>query len=234
MLGTKVLSAVATKDGVIIDTLSSASAQATQIQSSVALVCVGRKPFVRGLGLEELGIKMTNGTISVDENYRTNYSNIYAVGDVISGPMLAHKAEEEAIAAVEIMAGQKGHLNYNTIPSVIYTSPEVASVGASEQQLLQKNIDYKVGKFPFLANSKARSAFETEGFVKILADKKTDQILGAHIIGANAGIMINEISVGMEFCPSSEDIARICHPHPTLSEAVREAALAVDNKAINI
>jgi dihydrolipoamide dehydrogenase len=233
-LGTKVDSAVATNSNVKIDLELIDSKTRETIESDVALVSVGRKPFTKGLGLEGVGINLdATGRILVDQNYRTNHQSVYAIGDVISGPMLAHKAEEEAIAAVEIMAGQHGHVNYNLIPSVIYTSPEVASVGATEQQLKQAKVPYKVGKFPFLANSKARTSTHTEGFVKILADQNTDKILGAHIIGNEASVMISEITLGMEFSASAEDIARTCHPHPTLSEAVREAALAVDGKAIN-
>lgn len=233
-LGTKVQSATATKDHVAISLQSISTKLEEEICSDIALVSVGRKPFTQDLGLADVGVNLDDlGRVVVDGYFRTNHPSIYAVGDVIAGPMLAHKAEEEAIAAVENMAGQSGHVNYRTIPSVIYTSPEVASVGATEQQLKADNIDYKVGKFPFLANSKARTALSTEGFVKILADKKTDRILGAHIIGSNASVMISEITLGMEFSASSEDIARTCHPHPTLSEAIREAALAVDGKAIN-
>lgn len=233
-MGHKVLSAKTSQDGVSLDIEDLASSTVKALQADVALVCVGRKPFTANLGLESVGINLDkHGRINVDKHFRTNVDNIYAVGDVISGPMLAHKAEEEAIAAVEIMAGQAGHVNYNTIASVIYTSPEVASVGASEQQLKEQNITYNVGKFPFLANSKARASLETAGFVKILADKQTDRILGAHIIGANAGNMISQLALAMEFGASSEDIARTCHPHPTLSEAVRQAAMATYSKAIN-
>jgi dihydrolipoamide dehydrogenase len=233
-LGTKVNSASLQGEVVELVIESAATQQTQKITADVVLVSVGRKPFTQGLGLESAKISLdAAGKIIVDSNYRTSVESIFAIGDVISGPSLAHKAEEEAIAAVEIMAGQKGHVNYKTIPSVIYTSPEVASVGASEQDLKKAGVDYKVGKFPFVANSKARTALHTEGFVKILADKRSDLILGAHIIGHEAGILINEITVGMEFSASAEDIARTCHPHPTLSEAVREAALAVDGKAIN-
>jgi dihydrolipoamide dehydrogenase len=233
-LSTKVQSATVEKSGVKIKLQKLVDQAEEEITSDVALVSVGRKPHTQDLGLEVLGINLDSvGRIIVNSHFKTNKSSIYAVGDVIAGPMLAHKAEEEAIAAVENMAGQSGHVNYQTIPSVIYTYPEVASVGATEQQLKQDGVQYKVGKFPFLANSKARTTLETEGFVKILADKKTDRILGAHIIGNNASVMISEITLGMEFSASSEDIARTCHPHPTLSEAVREAALAVDGKTIN-
>jgi len=201
----------------------------------VALVSVGRRANTNGLGLVELGVSVDQrGMISVNDHFQTNYPNIYAVGDVIKGPMLAHKAEEEAIAAVEFMNGQAGHVNYNLIPAVVYTWPEVASVGATEEDLKKADIEYKVGKFPFLANSRARSASNTEGMVKILADKKTDRVLGAHIIGPDAGTLIAEIVAYMEFGGSAEDIARTCHAHPTLNEAIKEAALAVDKRTINI
>jgi dihydrolipoamide dehydrogenase len=234
MLGTKVNSAISQENEVelLIESLTDSTTQ--KITANVALVAVGRRPFTSGLGLQDIKVGLdTSGKIIVDSSYRTNIKSIFAIGDVISGPSLAHKAEEESIAAVEIMAGQKGHVNYRLIPSVIYTDPEVASVGATERDLKKTGIEYKVGKFPFLANSKAKTSLNLQGFVKILADKHSDLILGAHIIGQEAGVLINEITVGMEFSASAEDIARTCHPHPTLSEAVRQAALAVDGKAIN-
>ncbi len=207
----------------------------SKISCDVALVSVGRRANTNGLGLAELGVSVDQrGIISVNDHFQTNYPNIYAVGDVIKGPMLAHKAEEEAIAAVEFMNGQAGHVNYNLIPAVVYTWPEVASVGATEEDLKKADIEYKVGKFPFLANSRARSASNTEGMVKIIADKKTDRVLGAHIIGPDAGTLIAEIVAYMEFGGSAEDIARTCHAHPTLNEAIKEAALAVDKRTINI
>ncbi len=207
----------------------------SKISCDVALVSVGRRANTNGLGLAELGVSVDQrGIISVNDHFQTNYPNIYAVGDVIKGPMLAHKAEEEAITAVEFMNGQAGHVNYNLIPAVVYTWPEVASVGATEEDLKKADIEYKVGKFPFLANSRARSASNTEGMVKILADKKTDRVLGAHIIGPDAGTLIAEIVAYMEFGGSAEDIARTCHAHPTLNEAIKEAALAVDKRTINI
>lgn len=199
------------------------------------LVAIGRKPNTSGLGLENLAIELdSKGSIKVDEKFRTKYSNIYAVGDVITGPMLAHKAEEEAVAAVENMAGQYGHVNYHVIPSVIYTWPEVASVGFNEKDLKEKNIEYKIGKFPFLANSRAKAINNTDGMVKIIADAKTDEILGAQIIAPEAGNMIHEVIVAMEFRASSEDLARTCHAHPTLNEAIKEACLAVDKRTINL
>ena len=200
----------------------------------VVLISVGRKPNTDNLNLETLGVKLDEKKrIKTDKNFQTNISNIYAIGDVIKGPMLAHKAEDEGIAVAENIAGQSGHVNYDTIPGVIYTSPEVAYVGKTEEQLKEANIKYKIGKFSFMANSRAKAIDEAEGFVKILADEKTDKILGAHIIGQHAGELIAEIVVGMEFGASAEDIARTCHAHPTFSEAVKEAALSVDKRAIH-
>tara|TARA_B110001452_G_scaffold237765_1_gene217816 strand:+ start:8 stop:1408 length:1401 start_codon:yes stop_codon:yes gene_type:complete len=200
----------------------------------VVLISVGRKPNTDNLNLETLGVKLDEKKrIKTDKNFQTNISNIYAIGDVIKGPMLAHKAEDEGIAVAENIAGQSGHVNYDTIPGVIYTSPEVAYVGKTEEQLKEANIKYKIGKFSFMANSRAKAIDEAEGFVKILADEKTDKILGAHIIGQHAGELIAEIGVGMEFGASAEDIARTCHAHPTFSEAVKEAALSVDKRAIH-
>ena len=235
ILGSKVTSAVASKKGVSLEVESVADGAKSKMSADVVLVAVGRNPNTEGLGLDKIGVKQDDrGRIITDQHFATNMSNIYAVGDVIAGPMLAHKAEEEAIAAVEMMAGQAGHVNYNTIPSVIYTWPEVASVGATEEELKAQGVDYKVGKFPFLANSRARSVGNTEGFVKLLADKTTDLVLGAHIIGPDAGTLIAEVVLGMEFYAASEDIARTCHAHPTLNEAVKEAALAVDKRTINM
>jgi dihydrolipoamide dehydrogenase len=235
MLSTKVLKAEQIKDQVELIISGVNETKETKITCDVALVSVGRKPNTDDLGLVEIGIEVDQrGMINVNDYFQTNCSNIYAVGDVIRGPMLAHKAEEEAIAAVEIMNGQAGHVNYNLIPAVVYTWPEVASIGATEEDLKKAGVDYKVGKFPFLANSRARSAGNTEGMVKILADSKNDRILGAHIIGPDAGTLIAEIVAYMEFGGAAEDIARTCHAHPTLNEAIREAALAVDKRAINI
>ncbi len=204
------------------------------ITADIVLVSVGRRPYTKDLGLEAVGIKLNkSGVIDVDSNFATDVKNIYAVGDVIKGPMLAHKAEEEAIAAVEIMAGQAGHVNYNAIPSVIYTSPEVASVGLTEEELKKQEIVYKVGKFPFLANSRARTIGNIDGMVKILADARTDRILAVHIIGPDAGSLIAEVTLGIEFYGAAEDIARTCHAHPTLNESIKEAALAVAGRSIN-
>ena len=198
------------------------------------LVSVGRKPYTEGLNLSKIGIKKDKkGRIEVNERLQTSVNNIYAIGDVIKGPMLAHKAEEEGIAVAEILAGQAGHVNYDIIPGVIYTSPEVATVGKTEEQLKEENKSYKIGKFPFLANSRAKVNNETEGFVKILADSKTDKVLGVHIIGPHCGDMIAEMALGMEFGASAEDIARTCHAHPTHTEAIKEAALAVDKRPIH-
>lgn len=204
-------------------------------KADVILVAVGRKAYVDGLALENVGIVLDKyGKIPVDSSFKTSRENIFAIGDVISGPMLAHKASEEGIAVAEIIAGQHGHVNYSAIPSVIYTHPEIASVGATEEQLKAQGIEYNIGKFPFVANSRARTTAETEGFVKIIACKKTDEVLGAHIIGPCAGELITEISLGIEFKAASEDIARTSHSHPGFSEAVKEAALAAFSKPIHI
>ncbi|AFB26403.1 MULTISPECIES: dihydrolipoyl dehydrogenase [spotted fever group] len=232
-LNTKVLSAEV-KSGKVNLTIEE-DGKSSVVTSDVVLMAVGRKAYTQNLGLESVGIITDKqGSIEINDRFQTAVSNIYAVGDVVKGAMLAHKAEEEAVAAVEIMAGQAGHVNYNLIPSVIYTYPEVASVGETEEQLKEKGINYKVGKFPFLANSRARAIGSTEGMVKILADSKTDRVLGAHIIGADAGTLIAALTAYMEFGAASEDIARTCHAHPTLSEAIKEAALSVDKRTINI
>ena len=204
------------------------------IEVDKVLVSVGRKPYTEGLNLTKVGVKKDNkGRIEVNSKLQTSVKNIYAIGDVIKGPMLAHKAEEEGIAVAEILAGQAGHVNYDVIPGVVYTSPEVATVGRTEEQLKDDNISYKVGKFPFLANSRAKVNNQTDGFVKILADSKTDKVLGVHIIGPHCGDMIAEMALAMEFGASSEDIARTCHAHPTHTEAIKEAALAVDKRPIH-
>jgi dihydrolipoamide dehydrogenase len=231
---TKVL-AVEKKSGkVVVKVEEVGNDGAQEINAEVVLVSVGRKAHTENLGLDKLGIVLDKQSkITVNERFQTTIPSVYAVGDVISGPMLAHKAEEEAVAAVEIMAGKAGHVNYNLIPSVIYTWPEVASVGLTEEQLKAAGISYKIGKFPFLANSRARAIGSTDGFVKILADSSTDKVLGAHIIGPEAGTIIAELTAYMEFGASAEDIARTCHSHPTLSEAVKEAALAVEGRAVN-
>ncbi len=209
--------------------------KALSLDADRVLVAVGRKAYVEGLGLDGVGVKYDPKTnkVAVDGHYRTNVPSITAIGDLIDGPMLAHKAEDEGVAVAEILAGKAGHVNYETIPSVIYTWPEMASVGITEEQAKERGQEYRVGKFPFLANGRAKAMDETEGFVKILADAKTDRVLGVHIFGPRASDMIAEAVTTMEFAGSSEDIARICHAHPTLSEAVKEAALAVDKRAIH-
>jgi dihydrolipoamide dehydrogenase len=208
---------------------------AETIEADVVLVAVGRVPYTEGLGLDEAGVKKDNrGRVIVDARYATNVAGIYAIGDVIAGPMLAHKAEDEGIAAAEIIAGQAGHVNYDAIPNVIYTYPELASVGKSEEELKEAGVAYHVGKFPFTANGRAKVNRTTEGFVKILADARTDRVLGVHILGPDAGNMIAEAAVAIEFGAAAEDIARTCHAHPTLPEAVKEAALAVARRAIHM
>ncbi len=210
------------------------NSKAENVEVDKVLVSVGRKPYTEGLNLTKVGVKKDNkGRIEVNNKLQTSINNIYAIGDVIKGPMLAHKAEEEGIAVAEILAGQAGHVNYDVIPGVIYTSPEVATVGKTEEQLKEQKKSYKVGKFPFLANSRAKVNNETDGFVKILADSKTDKVLGVHIIGPHCGDMIAEMALAMEFGASSEDIARTCHAHPTHTEAIKEAALAVDKRPIH-
>ncbi len=208
--------------------------QALTYDCDRVLVAVGRRPFADGLGLESLGVAVDKaGRVAVDHHFRTNVPGLSAIGDLIRGPMLAHKAEEEGVAVAEILAGKAGHVNYDTIPSVIYTWPEMASVGITEEQAKERGLDYRVGKFSFMANGRARAMDETEGFVKILADAQTDRLLGVHILGPRASDMIAEAVTTMEFAGSAEDIARICHAHPTLSEAVKEAAMAVDRRAIH-
>jgi dihydrolipoyl dehydrogenase len=212
-----------------------AGGAAETIDADVVLVSIGRVPFTEGLGLEDVGVKKDNkGRVIVDAHFATNVPGVYAIGDVIAGPMLAHKAEEEGVAVAELLAGQAGHVNYDVIPNVVYTFPEIASVGKSEDELKAAGVAYNVGKFPFTANGRAKVNHQTDGFVKILADAKTDRVLGVHIMGADAGNMIAEAAVAMEFGAASEDIARTCHAHPTLSEAVKEAALAVNKRAINM
>jgi dihydrolipoamide dehydrogenase len=211
-----------------------AGGEAKVLDADVVLIAVGRRPFTEGLGLEALGVKTERGRVVVDAHFATNVAGIYAIGDVIRGPMLAHKAEDEGVAVAELLAGQAGHVNYGVIPNVVYTSPEVASVGKSEEELKAEGVAYAVGKFPFTANGRARAMRHTEGFVKILADAATDRVLGGHIVGFGAGEMIHEIAVLMEFGGSSEDLARTCHAHPTMSEAVKEAAMAVAKRAIHI
>ena len=205
-----------------------------ELEADVALVSVGRKPNTNGLGLEKLSLKIDkHGFIETNENFQTSISNIYAIGDVIKGPMLAHKAEEDGVAAVEIINGEAGHVDYNLVPGIIYTSPEVAVIGKTEEELKAEGIAYNKGTFPLMANSRAKAISHTDGMVKILSDKSTDKILGAHMIGHEAGTVIHELSIAMGFGASSEDVARICHGHPTVNEAIKEAALATYSKAIH-
>ena len=219
--------------GAIVSTLDK-DGNKKDFECEIVLVSVGRKPNTEGLNLERVGVDLDEKKrVITDKNFRTSQNNIYAIGDVISGPMLAHKAEDEGIAVAENIVGQSGHVNYDTIPGVVYTSPEVAVIGKTEEQLKDLNIKYKTGKFSFMANSRAKAIDDAEGFVKILADEKTDKVLGAHLIGPHAGELIAEIGIAMEFGASSEDIARTCHAHPTFSEAVKEAALSVDKRAIH-
>jgi len=221
------------KNQVIVDFINNKSSKKERIQCDKALIAVGRKPNIDST-LIKLGVKLDKAKkIDVNKKFETSIKNIYAIGDVIKGPMLAHKAEDEGIAVAEIIAGQAGHVNYDVIPAVIYTSPEVASVGKTEEELKKENVSYKIGKFPFLANSRAKINNESDGFVKILAEEKTDKVLGVHMIGPHAGEMIAEMALAMEFGASSEDIARTCHAHPTHTEAIKEAALAVDKRPIH-
>ena len=234
-LGSKVTSAEKTADGVDLTVEPSKGGPVEHIKADLVLLAIGRLPYSAGLGLAEAGVALdAKGRVITDEHFGTNIGGIYAIGDVISGPMLAHKAEDEGVAVAEILAGQAGHVNYGAIPSVIYTWPEVASVGATEDELKQAGREYRVGKFPFTANGRARAIGNTDGFVKILSDKATDAVLGAHILGPDAGTLIAELVTAIEFGASAEDVGRICHAHPTLNEAVKEAALAVEGRALHI
>jgi dihydrolipoamide dehydrogenase len=235
LLSTKVVGASKGADGITLTLEPAAGGDKTVLVADVVLVSIGRRPYTDGLGLETVGVELdSRKRIAVDAHFRTNVPGIYAVGDVIIGAMLAHKAEEEVVALVEQLAGQKTHVNYDAVPSIVYTWPEVASVGKTEEELKAAGIAYKIGKFPFLANARARTGGETEGFVKILADSATDKVLGVHIIGPDAGTLIAEAALALEYSASAEDIARTCHAHPTLNEAVKEAALAVDGRALHI
>jgi dihydrolipoamide dehydrogenase len=222
-------------DRLLVTTEAVDGGEPEKMKADVLLVAVGRRPYTDGLGLEQVGLKTDNhGRIEVDRHYATSVEGIYAIGDVIMGPMLAHKAEDEGVCVAEILAGQSPHLDYDAIPAVIYTAPEVASVGKTEEQLKEAGTAYKAGKFPFSANSRARATGKTDGFVKVLADARTDRLLGVHIIGAEAGTMIAEAALAIEFGASSEDLARSCHAHPTLEEAIKEAALATHGAPIHI
>ncbi|MCO5058917.1 MAG: dihydrolipoyl dehydrogenase [Rhizobiaceae bacterium] len=234
-LGAKVTGVEKAKKGATVTFEPVKGGDAETVEADVVLVATGRKPYTAGLGLEEAGVALDErGRVKTDGHLRTNVEGIYAIGDVVAGPMLAHKAEDEGVAVAEIIAGQAGHVNYDVIPGVVYTSPEVASVGKTEEELKKAGVDYKAGKFPFTANGRARAMLKTDGFVKVLADKATDRVLGVHIVGFGAGEMIHEAAVLMEFGGSSEDLARTCHAHPTMSEAVKEAALATFAQAIHI
>lgn len=234
-LGTKMTGIEKTSKGLVATMEPAAGGDKETLEADVALVAIGRKAFTEGLGLKEAGVALDErGRVDVDDHYKTNVDGIYAIGDVIKGPMLAHKAEDEGVALAEMLAGQAGHVNYNVIPGVVYTSPEIASVGKTEEELKEAGIGYKIGKFPFTANGRAKAMLVTDGFVKILADAKTDRVLGGHIVAHNAGELIHEIAVLMEFSGAAEDLARTCHAHPTMSEAVREAAMACGDGPIHM
>ncbi len=232
-LGKKVTGAKTGKS-VSLTVEPAAGGAAETVEADIVLVAIGRRPNTEGLGLEALGVVMERGRVAIDDHFATNVKGIYAIGDVVRGPMLAHKAEDEGLALAEILAGKAGHVNYDVIPGVVYTFPEVATVGKTEEELKAAGVEYNVGKFPFTANGRARANRATDGFVKVLADKTTDRVLGVHIVAAGAGEMIHEAAVLMEFGGSSEDLARTCHAHPTMSEAVKEAAMAVEKRQIHI
>jgi dihydrolipoamide dehydrogenase len=234
-LGSKVTGVAKSGKGASVTFEPVKGGDAETVEADAVLIATGRKPYTEGLGLSEAGVELDErGRVKTDGHLRTNVPGIYAIGDVVAGPMLAHKAEDEGVAVAEIIAGQAGHVNYDVIPGVVYTSPEVASVGKTEEELKKAGVAYKSGKFPFTANGRARAMQHTDGFVKVLADKETDRVLGVHIVGFGAGEMIHEAAVLMEFGGSSEDLARTCHAHPTMSEAVKEAALATFFKPIHI
>ncbi|MBS0640047.1 MAG: dihydrolipoyl dehydrogenase, partial [Proteobacteria bacterium] len=234
-LGTKVTGATPGADGVTLTMEPVKGGDPETLKADIVLLAIGRRPYTEGLGLAEAGVALDERKrVIVDHHYATNVPGIYAIGDVIAGPMLAHKAEDEGVAVAEMLAGQAGHVNYDAIPGVVYTWPEVASVGKTEEELKSGGIAYTVGKFPFTANGRARARGDTDGFVKVLAEKGSDRLLGAHIIGPEAGTLIAEIVAAIEFGASAEDIARVCHAHPTLNEAVKEAALAADGRALHI
>lgn len=230
----KVTGAKTSKNGVELTVEPAAGGDSETLKAEVVLMAIGRKPYTEGLGLDKVGVKLDDrGRVEVDEFFETSVEGIFAIGDVIRGPMLAHKAEDEGVVLAEILAGESGHIDYNCIPGVVYTWPEVASVGKTEEQLKEAGVSYKVGKFPFMANGRARAMNATEGFVKVLADAKTDRVLGAHLLGPNVGDLVQEIVTVMEFDGTAEDIARTCHAHPTLTEVVKEAALAVEKRQIH-
>ena len=234
-LGTKVTGVTENADKVSVSIEPAAGGEAATLDADIVLVAIGRRPRYDGVDIDKLGLALDErGRVVIDDHYRTNIPGLYAIGDIVTGPMLAHKAEEEGVACAELIAGKAGHVNYGVIPGVVYTWPEVASIGRTEEDLRASNVQYSVGKFPFTANARARAIGSTDGFVKILADSVTDQILGAHIIGPDAGTLIAELATAMEFGASAEDVARTCHAHPSLNEAVKEAALAVDGRALHI
>ncbi len=233
-LGHKVVRVEASAGGVTAIVEPVAGGASLALEADVVLVAIGRRPYTQGLGLEALGVAMARGQVVIDKHFATNVAGVYAIGDVVRGPMLAHKAEDEGVALAEMLAGQAGHVNYDVIPGVVYTSPEIASVGQTEEELKAAGVAYAVGKFPFTANGRARAMRHTEGFVKVLADAASDRVLGVHIVGFGAGEMIHEAAVLMEFGGSAEDLARTCHAHPTMSEAVKEAAMAVAKRAIHV
>jgi len=234
-LGSKVTKVdVAKKGGATVTVAPTAGGEARTLNADIVLVAIGRRPNTDGLGLDKAGVATERGCVVIDDHFRTNVPGIYAIGDVVRGAMLAHKAEDEGVAVAEIIAGKHGHVNYDAIPGIVYTAPEVAAIGKTEEELKAAGVEYKVGKFPFTANGRARAMRHTDGFVKFLADAKTDRVLGCHIIGPHAGDLIAEVTVLMEFGGSAEDLARTCHAHPTLAEAVKEAALAVDKRPIHM
>ncbi|MCG5239307.1 dihydrolipoyl dehydrogenase [Azospirillum doebereinerae] len=233
-LGSKVTGANVSETGVSLTVEPAAGGAAETLEADVVLVAIGRRPYTQGLGLEAVGVEMERGRVKIGKHFETNVPGIYAIGDVVEGPMLAHKAEEEGVALAEQLAGQKSHVNHDLVPGVVYTWPEVAAVGKTEEELKAAGVAYKAGKFPFTANARARAIGATDGFVKILADAATDKVLGVHLLGPNVSEMIGELVLAMEFSASAEDIARTCHAHPTLTEAVKEAALAVDGRPLHI
>lgn len=233
-LGSKVTKVETAKKGATVTVELAAGGEAKTLNADIVLVAIGRRPNTDGLGLDKAGVATERGRVVIDDHFKTNVAGIYAIGDVVRGPMLAHKAEDEGVAVAEIIAGKHGHVNYDAIPGIVYTAPEVAAIGKTEEELKAAGVAYKVGKFPFTANGRARAMRHTDGFVKVLADAATDRVLGCHIIGPHAGDLIAEVTVLMEFGGSSEDLARTCHAHPTLAEAVKEAAMAVEKRQIHM
>lgn len=233
-LGSKVTKVETGKKGATVTVEPAAGGEAKTLNADIVLVAIGRRPNTDGLGLDKAGVATERGRVVIDNHFKTNVAGIYAIGDVVRGPMLAHKAEDEGVAVAEIIAGKAGHVNYDAIPGIVYTAPEVAAIGKIEEELKAAGVAYKVGKFPFTANGRARAIRHTDGFVKVLADAATDRVLGCHIIGPHAGDLIAEVTVLMEFGGSSEDLARTCHAHPTLAEAVKEAAMAVEKRQIHM